>query len=88
MAKLSPSLDALVTSIGKVGRGSHQSQLDPQTLAALQRFGMFLLKEGKSEGTARVYRSLCAKAAAQGVDPENPMMLSALRALARFSASR
>jgi hypothetical protein len=88
MARLSPSLDALVDTIGKVARGAHQSQLDQQTLSALQRFGDFLLREGKRESTVQVYKSLVAKAAAQGADPTNPVMQSALRALARFSASQ
>ena len=88
MPKLSPTLDAALASVVKVARGAHQSQLDTQTLAALRRFGAFLSKEGKRESTVRVYKSLCAKAAAQGVDSNNPMMISALRALDRFKASR
>jgi hypothetical protein len=88
MSSLSPAIDQLLSAVGKVARGSHQSQLDTQTLAALRRFGTFLVKEGKSENTARVYRSLCAKALAQGVDSDDPVMMSALRSLARFKASQ
>lgn len=88
MSKLSPTLDAALASVTKVARGAHQSQLDTQTLAALGRFAAFLKKEGKSDSTVRVYKSLCAKAAARGVDSDNPMMMSALRALARFAASQ
>lgn len=89
MPRLSPALDEVVASVGTVARGTHQSQLDPKTLAMLRQFGAFLLKEGKSESTVRVYKSLCAKAAAEGVvDSTNPMMVSAARALARFAASK
>jgi hypothetical protein len=84
----SPAIDKLLVSVGQVARGAHQAQLDTQTLAALRRFGTFLLKEGKSESTVRVYKSLCAKAIAQGADSNNPAMMSAVRALARFKASQ
>jgi hypothetical protein len=84
----SPAIDQLLLSVGKAARGVHQAQLDPQTRAALGRFGTFLINEGKSENTVRVYKSLCAKAIAQGADSNNPVMMSAVRALARFSASQ
>lgn len=87
MPKLSPHLDQVLAAVGKGAKGAHQSQLDPKTLTALRGFMTFLVKEGKSEGTARVYKSLAAKAAAQGVDEANPMMMSALRALQRYSNS-
>lgn len=85
MPSLSPAISQLLSIVGNSTRGSHQSQLDPQTLDALRRFGTSLVAEGKSESTARVYRSLCAKALAQGVDSNNGAMMSALRALERFS---
>jgi hypothetical protein len=88
MPSLSPAISQMLSVLGNTVRGSHQSQLDPQTLDALRRFGAFLIREGKSENTARVYRSLCAKALAHGVDPNNAVMMSALRALERFSTSR
>lgn len=88
MSKLSPNLDQVLTVVGKGAKGVHQSQLDPKTLKALRGFMAFLVKEGKSEGTARVYKSLAAKAAAQGVDKGNPMMMSALRALQRYANSK
>lgn len=53
MSKLSPNLDQLLTVVGKGAKGVHQSQLDPKTLTALRGFMAFLVKEGKSEGTAR-----------------------------------
>lgn len=84
----SPAIDQLLRTVAKTARGVHQAQLDPQTRAALERFGKFLLKEGKSENTVRVYKSLCAKALTQGPDSSNAVMLSAVRALARFSAGQ
>lgn len=86
--KLSPSLDQVLAAVGQGARGAHQSQLDAKTLAVLRGFFTFLIKEGKSEDTARVYKSLAAKAAAQGVDKGNPMMMSALRALQRYANSK
>lgn len=85
----SAAIDQLVLAVGKTARGVHQAQLDPQTRAALKHFGAFLAKEGKKEGTVRVYTSLCAKALAQGgPDSNNPVMMSAVRALSRFWASQ
>lgn len=88
MSKISPAVEQLLASVGKAARGAHQSQLDTQTLATLKRFAAFLAKEGKSDGTIRVYKSLCAKALAQGPDSNNAVMTSALHALARFAASQ
>lgn len=88
MSKLSPNLDQVLAAVGRGAKGAHQSQLDPKTLTALRGFTAFLIKEGKSEGTARVYKSLAAKAAAQGIDKGNPMMMSALRALQRYANSK
>lgn len=89
MATGSFAIDQLLASLGKTVRGAHQARLDPQTLAALRNFAAYLVKaEGKGEATARVYKSLCAKALAEGADPNNPMMMSALRALARFRAGQ
>jgi hypothetical protein len=88
MSKLSPNLDQVLAAVGKGARGVHQSQLDAKTLASLRGFMAFLIKEGKTEGTARVYKSLAAKAAADGVDKANPMMMSALRALQRYAKSK
>lgn len=88
MSKLSPNLDQVLAAVGKGARGVHQSQLDPKTLTALRGFMAFLVKEGKSPKTAQVYKSLAAKAAAQGVDKDNAMMMSALRALQRYANSK
>lgn len=90
MPSRSFAIDQLVASLGKLARGSHQARLDSQTLTALERFATYLIKvEGKGENTARVYKSLCAKALAQGgPDPDSPMMMSALRALSRFWTSQ
>jgi hypothetical protein len=90
MPSRSLTIDQLLASLGKLARGSHQARLDAQSLAALERFVTYLVKvESKGENTARVYKSLCAKALAQGgPDPDNPMMMSALRALRRFWASQ
>lgn len=83
------AIDQLLASLGKAARGSHQARLDAQTLATLERFVTYLIKvEGKRETTARVYKSLCAKGLAQGVDPGSPMMKSALNALLRFRTSQ
>lgn len=84
------AIDQLLASLGKTVRGSHQIRLDPKTLAVLERFAKHLVEaEGKREATARVYKSLCAKALAQGTaDPSNQTMMSALRALARFRAGQ
>lgn len=88
MPNLSPNLDKVLAAVGKGARGVHQSQLDAKTLASLRGFMAFLISEGKSEGTARVYKSLAAKAAAEGVDTGNAMMMSALRALQRYANSK
>jgi hypothetical protein len=88
MSKLSPNLEKVLAALGEGARGAHQSQLDAKTLASLRGFMTFLIKEGKSEGTARVYKSLAAKAAAEGVDKGNPMMMSALRALKQYANSK
>lgn len=86
---LSPAVGKLVTSLGKAARGAHQARLDTRTLADLGRFATYLVKvEGKTAGTAKVYRSLAAKALANGVDSNNPMMMSALKALGRFAAGQ
>ena len=83
------AIDQLLGSLGKVARGAHQARVDGQTLAVLERFATHLVKNEKlGENTARVYKSLCAKALAQGVDANNPVMMSALRALERFRASQ
>lgn len=88
MPSHSVAIDQLLASLGKLGRGVHQARLDGQTLDVLERFVSYLVDaEGKGVDTARVYKSLCAKALAQGADKNNPMMMSALRALARFRAS-
>ncbi len=90
MPSRSIAIDQLLASFGKSARGSHQARLDAQTLAALERFVTYLVKvEGKGENTARVYKSLCAKALAQGdPDSNNRIMMSALQALRRFWASQ
>lgn len=89
MASGSFAIDQLLASLGKAVRGVHQARLDAQTRSALVSFAAYLVRtEGKGEGTARVYKSLCAKALADGADPDNPMMMSALRALARFRAGQ
>jgi hypothetical protein len=84
------TIDQLLTVLGKSVRGAHQAQLDTKTLAALQRFASYLVQvEGKGESTAKVYKSLCAKALAQGSpDTDNKMMMSALQALRRFWPSQ
>ena len=83
------AIDQLLASLGTAARGSHQARLDAPTLATLERFFNYLVKvEGKRETTARVYKSLCAKAVAQGADPGSPMMKSALNALRRFRTSQ
>lgn len=89
MRSRSSAIDQLLASLGKSARGSHQARLDPQTLGSLDRFFTHLVKvERKGENTARVYKSLCAKALAQGrPDSGNPVMMSALQALRRFRAS-
>lgn len=88
MASTSVAIDQLLNSLAKSVRGVHQARLDSQTLAALERFFTYLVNiEGLSEGTARVYKSVAAKAVAQGADPNNPVMKSALNALARFRTS-
>ncbi len=90
MPSRSIAIDQLLAYLGKSARGSHQARLDPQTLAALERFVTYLVKvEGKGENTARVYKSLCAKALALGgPDSNNKIMMSALQALRRFWASQ
>ena len=86
MPSRSNAIDQLLAALGKSARGAHQARLDPQTLTALERFVTYLVKvEGKGENTARVYKSLCAKALAQGgPDSNNPVMTSAVNALRRF----
>jgi len=82
------SIDQLLDSLGKAARGSHQSVINVKDLAELNRFAAHLVKsDGLAEGTAQVYKSLCAKALAQGPDASNPTMMSALRALARYRAN-
>lgn len=89
MASGTFAIDQLLASLGRTVRGSHQARLDPRTLAALRSFAAYLVEaEGKGEATARVYKSLCAKALAQGADPSNQTMMSALRALGRFRAGQ
>lgn len=89
MPSRSPAIDQLLASLGKLGRGAHQSQLDTRTLSQLERFVTYLVQvEGKRETTARVYKSLCAKALAQGADKNNKLMMSAVEALRRFRASQ
>jgi hypothetical protein len=90
MPSLSFAIDQLLASLGKSARGSHQARLDAKSLADLERFVTFLVKaEGKGENTARVYKSLCAKALGPGgPDRDNPVMMSALQALRRFRASQ
>ena len=64
-------------------------EYQPVNLAALERFVKYLVNtEHKAETTARVYKSLCAKALAQGPDGNNKLMMSALEALRRFRASQ
>lgn len=84
----SPAIEQLLASLGKVPRNSHQAHLDAKTLGDLKRFATWLVKvEGKGANTARVYKSLCAKALAQdGYDPNNKIMMSALKALGRWGA--
>lgn len=79
----------LIASLGKGVRGSHLARLDGSARKYLDGLFTYLVKvEGKGEATARVYKSLCAKALVQGADPTNKVMMSALRALVRFDNTR
>lgn len=89
MPSRSFAIDQLLATLEKAARGSHQARLDGQTLDVLERFVSYLVKvEGKGDNTSRVYKSLCAKALAQGADPDNRVMMSALQALRRFRTSQ
>lgn len=87
MPSLSPALAKLISTAMPRARGIHQALLDANTLGNLQAFSAFLVKEGKSPNTVRVYKSLVAKAVAQGFDPNNPVMKSAVNAFVRFAQS-
>ena len=78
------SIDQLVASVGRSGRGSHQSQLNRATLAMLDDFVRYLVKnEGKSMNTARAYKSWCAKALVEH-GAHDSHVKSAVQALRRY----
>jgi hypothetical protein len=88
MSSHSPAIKQLLDSLGKAPRGSHLSRIQPQDLALLKRFVTHLVNvEGKGVSTARVYKSLTASAIADGANPNNKVMMSALQAFRRFCAS-
>jgi hypothetical protein len=85
MPSHSPATTQLLAYLEKAARRSHQARLDAQTLHDLKSFATYLVKvEGKGENTARVYKSLCAKALARGTDSNNKVMMSALEAFRRW----
>jgi len=82
------SIDQLLASVGRSGRGAHQSELPRATLAMLEDFVTYLVKnEGKTLNTARAYKSWCAKALVErGVHDSH--VKSAVQALQRYWDSK
>lgn len=77
-----------MSTIGGPARGAHQSKLTEASVAALKGFADWLVQsEGKSPSTARAYRSWAAKAMVEHGAHE-PHVLSAVKALARYHASK
>lgn len=82
------NVEQLVSSISGPARGAHQSKLTEASVAALKGFADWLVtSEGKSPNTARAYRSWAAKAMVEH-GAHDPHVLSAVKALARYEASK
>ena len=87
MASKPLSIEQLLASM-KRSSGSHQSKLDRSTLAILEDFVKYLVKdEGKAMNTARAYKSWCAKALVEQ-GPHDPHVKSAVQALDRYWRSK
>lgn len=84
MAKQPFSIDQLLASVGRSGRGAHQSKLNRATLAMLEDFVTYLVRdEGKSMNTARAYKSWAAKALVEH-GAHDSHVKSAVQALSRY----
>lgn len=88
MAKRPFSIDQLLSSVGGSAHGAHQSRLNRATLAMLEDFVTYLVKdEGKSMNTARAYKSWCAKALVER-GAHDSHVKSAVQALSRYRDSK
>jgi quinol monooxygenase YgiN len=82
------NVEQLLSTISGSARGAHQSKLTEASVAALKGFADYLINvEGKSPNTARAYRSWAAKAMVEHGAHE-PHVLSAVKALARYTTSK
>lgn len=82
------NVEQLLSTIGGAARGAHQSKLSEASVAALNGFADWLIHaEHKSPNTARAYKSWAAKAMVEHGAHE-PHVLSAVKALARYEASK
>lgn len=82
------SVEQLLSTISGSARGAHQAKLTEASVAALKGFADWLVNiEGKSPNTARAYKSWAAKAMVEHGAHE-PHVLSAVKALARYNASK
>lgn len=82
------SIEQVISTISGPARGAHQSKLTEASVSRLKGFADWLVQaEGKSPNTARAYRSWAAKAMVEHGAHE-PHVVSAVKALARYEASR
>lgn len=88
MASRPLSIDQLLASVGGSAQGSHQSKLNRATLAMLEDFVTYLVRdEGKAMNTARAYKSWCAKALVEH-GAHDSHVKSAVQALGRYWDSK
>lgn len=82
------NVEQLVSTVGRSARGAHQSKLPEASVAALRGFAEWLVNvEKKSPNTASAYKSWAAKAMVER-GAHDPHVLSAVKALARYQASK